>query len=52
VKLTAATSGADGIMWSLEYNASAVTVLDCAYDAFAIGAGIGGGAGVFNGFAS
>jgi len=51
-KLTAAASGADGIMWSLEYNASAVTVLDCAYDAFAIGAGIGSGAGVFNGFAS
>lgn len=51
-KLTAASSGADGIMWSLEYNGSAVTDLDCAFDAFAIGAGIGGGSGVFNGFAS
>lgn len=50
--LEAATSGADGIMWSLKYNASAVTSLDCHFDAFLIGAGIGSGSGVWEGFAS
>lgn len=50
--VTAATAGADGIMWALEYNASAVTDLDCHFDVFLIGAGIGGGAGTWEGFAS
>jgi len=50
--LTAASSGQDGIMWSIEYAASAVTDLDCAFDAFLVGAGIGSGSGHWEGFAA
>lgn len=50
--VVAATSGADGIMWSLEYNGSAVTDLDCHFDSFLVGAAIGSGNGLWEGFAS
>jgi len=45
--LTKATAGADGIMWSLEYQSSAVTNLDVQWDSFIGVGGYGGGAGLW-----
>jgi hypothetical protein len=50
--LTGATSGADGIAWSAQYKGSSVTNLDVFFDSFLVGAGIGSGSGVWEGFAS
>lgn len=50
--LTKATSGADGIMWSIEYKSSAVTTLDCYFDSVLVGIGAGSGAGFWEGFAA
>jgi hypothetical protein len=50
--LAAVTSGADGLFWSLQYNASAVTTLKVQWDSFFVGASIGTGSGFWEGFAS
>jgi len=46
------SSGADGMIFSLQYKASAVTVLDVHINSFLIGTSLGGGSGVWEGFAS
>jgi len=44
--LAKATSGADGIMWSREYQASSVTTLEVQWDSFLVG-GFGAAAGLW-----
>lgn len=50
--LAKATSGADGIMWCMEYSASNLTDADCYFDSFLVGTGIGSGTGLWEGFAA
>lgn len=50
--LAAVSSGADGLFWSLEYKSSAVTSLKVQWDSLIIGASIGSGSGLWEGFAS
>lgn len=51
-KLAAVSSGADGLFWALQYKSSAVTTLKVQWDSFMIGASLGSGAGLWEGFAS